>query len=298
MSKVSRRHLLAAAAPAATLPAFSQSPNASTLTVADVLQRIREKVGVPPRPQTVDNIIAGTATTPVRGIATTMMATFDVLKRASAAGRNLVITHESTFFSHQDTVDQLKSDETYLAKLDFINRNGMAVFHFHDGWHARRPDGINAGMARELGWERNASADNPRLYTFPATPLATFAQQIERKLGARTMRVLGDPNLPVSRVLSSWGYVSQFPGTNLIARPDVDVLVCGETREWELVEYVQDMITSGKKKGLIVIGHVLSEQSGMKLCAEWMKEFIPEVPVEFIAAAEPFWLPQQPVKRV
>ena len=271
------------------------SAQSSQLTAAQVVDRLKANVGVPWRQQTVDNIVAGNGDTPVKGIATTMMATLDVLKRASAAGANLVITHESTFFSHQDTVDQLKNDKTYLHKLDFINKNAMVVFHFHDHWHARRPDGINAGMARELGWEKYADRENPRLYIFPSTPLIRLVRDIERKLHARTMRIVGDPKLPVSRVLASWGYVSQFPGTNLIARPDVDVLVAGETREWELVEYVQDMISSGTRKALIVIGHVLSEQSGMKLCADWLKGFINEVPVQFIPATEPFWLPRQPV---
>ena len=264
------------------------------MTAGQIIDRIKSNVGVPWRQQTVDNIIAGSADMPVKGIATTMMTTFDVLKRASAAGKNLVITHEPTFYSHQDTVDQLKSDETYLAKMDFITKNQMVVFRFHDHWHARKPDGINAGMARALGWEKNASADNPRLYTFEPTPLARFAQGIERTLKARTLRVLGDPQLPVRRVFASWGYASQFPGINIIARPDVDALVVGETREWEVVEYVQDAIAAGKKKALIVIGHVLSEQSGMKLCAEWLESFIKEVPIAFIPADEPFWLAKQP----
>src|SRR5205085_3997588 len=112
--------------------------------------------------------------------------------------------------------------------------------------------------ARELGWEKYADAEDPRMYVMPGITLAQLAQDIERKLHSRTMRVLGDPALPARRVLASWGFVSQFPGTNLIARPDVDVLVAGETREWELVEYVQDMISSGKKKAMVVIGHVLS----------------------------------------
>ena len=274
--------------------AYAFQAAAPSLTAGQVIERIKANVGVTWRQQTVDNVIAGAPVTPVRGIATTMMATLDVLKRASAAGRNLVITHESTFYSHQDTVDQLKTDETYLAKLDFIDRNKMVVFHFHDHWHARRPDGINAGMARELGWQKNASPENPRLYTFEPAPLVEFARGIERKLKSRTMRVLGNPRLPVSRIYTSWGYVSQFPGINFIARPDVDALVVGETREWELVEYIQDMITSGKKKALIVIGHVLSEQSGMELCAEWLKSFIEEVPIDFVPAAEPFWTPDQP----
>jgi putative NIF3 family GTP cyclohydrolase 1 type 2 len=266
------------------------------LTVGMVIDRIKANIGIPWRQQTVDNLIAGTADTPVKGIATTMMATLDVCKRANAAGKNMVITHESTFFSHQDTTDQLGQNQTYLCKRDFVNQNGMAVFHFHDHWHGRHPDGIAAGMVRELGWEKNTDPDNLKLLTFPGTPLARFAQEMEAKLGTRTMRVLGDPKLPVRRVVTSWGYVGA--GIPLISREGVDVLVCGETREWELVEYVQDMISCGKKKGMIVVGHVVSEQAGMKLCAEWLKPLMPEVPVEFIAAVEPFWSPKNPVDNV
>ena len=74
------------------------------------------------------------------------------------------------------------------------------------------------------------------------------------------------------------------------SRPDIDLVICGETREWEMVEYVQDQMASGLKKGLIVMNHVVSEQAGMRYCAEWLKPLVPEVPVEFIASAEPFWV--------
>jgi putative NIF3 family GTP cyclohydrolase 1 type 2 len=103
------------------------------------------------------------------------------------------------------------------------------------------------------------------------------------------MRVLGDPHLTINKAMASWGYVSQFPGIALLARPDVDVLIGGEAREWELVEYAQDQIAAGKKKALILLGHVVSEQAGMKYCAEWLKPFVSEVPIEFVAATDPFW---------
>ncbi len=94
------------------------------------------------------------------------------------------------------------------------------------------------------------------------------------------------------RVVTSWGYIGA--GIPLISREGVEVVVCGEAREWELVEYVQDMISCGKNKALIVLGHVVSEQAGMKLCAEWLRPLVPEVPMEFIAASEPFWSPLSP----
>jgi putative NIF3 family GTP cyclohydrolase 1 type 2 len=290
---VSRREFLLTGATFATAPRVLGQPAAGPLTAQQVIDRIKSQVGIPWRAETVDNVVAGTAATRVGGIATTMMATLGVLQRAAAAGRNMVITHEPTFYSHQDRVDALAEDATYRFKADFVRRHDIVVFHFHDHWHARRPDGIAFGMARELGWDTHADADNPRQFTFPETPLARLARDAQRKLGVRVVRVVGDRGLPVNRVAASWGYASFEPGMRLLARPDVDVLVVGETREWELVEYAQDMVSSGQKKGLIILGHVVSEQAGMKYCAEWLRGFITEVPIEFVPAPEPFWGPDR-----
>jgi len=288
-----RNFLIAGAGLAATNLSFSQ-PVAGQLTAGQVIDRIKSNVGIPWRPQSVDNIISGSPDAPVKGIATTMMATLDVLQRAAAAGRNMVITHEPTFFSHPDSTDPLKNDPTYQFKLDFLTKREMVVFHFHDHWHGRRPDGIATGMVRELGWEKNQDPQNARQFLFPATPLARFANDMQAKLKIRVMRVVGDPALPVNRVAASWGNVSLNPGIPLLSQPNVDVLVLGETHEWELVEYTQDMISSGKKKALIILGHVMSEQAGMKYCSEWLKSFVTEVPVEFISAPEPYWSPDNP----
>ena len=85
-----------------------------------------------------------------------------------------------------------------------------------------------------------------------------------------------------------------MPGIPQFREAGVDLFIVGETREWELVEYAQDSITRGEKKALIVLGHVVSEQAGMKYCAEWLQPFVPEIPVEFISAREPFWRPDKP----
>jgi putative NIF3 family GTP cyclohydrolase 1 type 2 len=295
MSDLSRRAFLAAAgsmAAAAHIHASRGSAFPQTvLTVGDVVQRIKDHVGVPWREQTVDKIIIGEPNIKVRGIATTMMSTLDVIQRAAAAGKNMVITHEPTFFSHLDTTDTLREDPAYRFKEAFIREHDMAVFRFHDHWHARKPDGIATGMMRELGWEKNADADSVRQFTFPGPRLADFARDIEARLRIRTMRVVGAPDMPVKRVAASWGYYTFAPPNLPLAKPDVDVFIVGETREWETVEHAQDLIASGQTKGLIVLGHVVSEQAGMKYCAEWLKAYVGEVPIEFIPAAEPFWKP-------
>ncbi|MBI1355070.1 MAG: hypothetical protein GC160_12045 [Acidobacteria bacterium] len=279
-----RRMFLAALAAA---PALSQSPK---LTAGAVIDLIKDNVGVPWAAETVDRIIAGSAETPVTGVATTMMATLDVVRRAAAEGKNLVITHEPTFYSHQDATDKLGDDPVYRDKVKILQDNRMVVFRFHDHWHRRRPDGIAYGMTRELGWE--AYSQDQRRFELPATTLGALARHVETKLKASTVRVVGDAALPVRRVRANWGYLSQERGIAALADSETDVLLCGESREWEAVEYAVDAVAAGRKKGLIVIGHVASEQAGMKYCAEWLRTFLGDLPVGLVATREPFWSPE------
>jgi putative NIF3 family GTP cyclohydrolase 1 type 2 len=287
MKPTTRRSFLAAGATAA---AFAQQSGAP-LTAGAIVERIQKNVGVPWRTPTVDTFKAGGPDTRVKGIATTMMATLDVVQRAAAAGRNFVITHEPTFYSHEDATKELADDPTYRFKAEFLQKNEMAVFRFHDHWHAHRPDGIATGMMEELGWTKRTDPENPRLFRFDNVTLGDLAREMQKKLNIRAMRVVGDPSLKVRTVAANWGYASGPGGIRTLGRPEVDVLVAGEAREWEVVEYADDTIASGKKKALILLGHIVSEQAGMKHCAEWLKGFVPETPVEFIAAREPFWRP-------
>jgi putative NIF3 family GTP cyclohydrolase 1 type 2 len=226
--------------------------------------------------------LTGSEDLTVLGIASTMMATLEVVERAAAAGKNMIVMHETPFYLHQDQTDDIKDNPTLLYKLDFCKKYNIALFHFHDHWHARHPDGIAEGMVRQLEWEKNVNDPaNPKKLTFDGIRLAQLAQHVRRKLNAQTVRVLGDPDLRVRNVHASWGFVSRELGAKTISQPEIDVLICGETREWELVEYVQDSITAGNKKALILVGHVLSEQGGMILCADWLKTFITEVPIQF-----------------
>ncbi len=298
MQSISRREFVAASGAFATAAALGQSisPLPAKLTAGEVIERIKKQVGVPWRQKTVDNLLTGTPDTPVAGIASTMMATLDVVERCVAQGKNMIVTHETPFYLHEDVIDDIKNDPVLQYKLDFCKKNNVALFHFHDHWHARHPDGIAEGMAQQLGWQKNVvDLANPRKLVFDGVSLAKWTQQINHTLHGRAIRVVGDPALPVRNVQANWGFISREAGIRAFNQPDLNVLICGETREWEFVEYAQDSVRMGNKKALVLLGHVLSEQGGMVLCADWLKGFIPEVPVGFVPAAEPFWIPDHPV---
>jgi putative NIF3 family GTP cyclohydrolase 1 type 2 len=262
------------------------------LTARDVIARIQAHVGVPWQADTVDTFKAGNPDTPVTGIAVTMMATTDVLERAAASGKNLIITHEPTFYNHLDKLDVLEQKETdavLAAKLAFIAKHNLVVWRFHDHWHRRKPDGIVAGMVRALGWEKYQDAENEYLLTIPETSMEKLAADLKAKLSPHAMRVVGDPQQKVKRVALVPGASGFAAEARALERPDVDVLVTGEPREWETVEYVADAVTQKKGKGLIILGHIPSEQAGMEECTRWLKTFVGEVPIEFIPTADPFW---------
>jgi len=269
----------------------STRAKAAEITGRQVIERIQKNVGVPWRTETVDTFKAGNPDSAVKGIATSFSATLDVMQRGVASGKNLFIVHEPTFYNHQDSTKDLADDPVYIAKQAYIDKNGLMVWRFHDHWHARRPDGIFTGMTEALGWEKFLSPDNRRLFVMPTTTLQQLAKDIRSKLNIRTMRVMGDPQLKVSRVGMSPGFGDARGVMRTIERPDLDVLIIGESREWEGVEYMRDALTLGRKKGLLILGHVPSEESGMKECAKWLKTFVPEVPIEFIPSGEPFWTP-------
>ncbi len=262
-------------------------------TAQQIIERIQKNVGVPWTTPTVDTFKAGDPQTPVTGVAVTMMATLDVIERAAAAGKNLVITHEPTFYSHMDQTDTLeKQHDAVLAEKEaFIREHHMVVWRFHDHWHQRRPDGILEGMTKALGWQSFTTAAAPDLFTIPQSSLNNLADETRRKLSVTVERVVGDPEMKVTRVALLPGAAGSARQIQLLERDDVETLVIGETPEWETVEYVADATTEHKHKALIILSHIPSEQAGMENCAEWLKKFVTDVPVEFIAAKQPFWMP-------
>jgi len=283
---------------ALTLPVTAAVAQQKPLTARQVIERIQAHVGVPWQSDTVDTFKAGNPDTPVTGIAVTMMATLDVLKRAAVSGNNLIITHEPTFFNHLDKPDELDqgdNDPVLAEKREFIEKHGLIIWRFHDHWHARKPDGIQAGMVHVLGWEKFQDPANQHLFTVPRTSVNALAADLKARLGIRVMRVVGESHMEVTRVAMSPGAAGFAHETSALEMPDVEVLVVGETREWETVEYVADAVTEGKHKALIILGHIPSEQAGMEECTRWLKNFVTEVPISFVPSAEPFWAPGKSV---
>lgn len=258
-----------------------------TTSIQSVVDLILERCpgGNPNR--TLDTFESGDPSVPVRGIVVTFMATCQVLEKAVELGANLVITHEATFYNGHDEIAWLQDDCVYESKKKFIEDHGLVIWRFHDGPHRQIPDGIVKGMALKLGWE----CDPIRKSVFEIEPVTVrdLAQLCKECLNVQVVRVAGDLDTVCSRISLKVGSCGGHPQIEMYQKSDVDVVICGESPEWETCEYVRDANTFGKKKALIVMGHANSEEAGMEWIAEWMRTFLPQpIPVLHVPAGDPF----------
>jgi putative NIF3 family GTP cyclohydrolase 1 type 2 len=260
------------------------------MTAGDVVDRIKKNLGVAWRDTTYrDTFKFGGPETEVKGIATTVFCSFEVVKRASEAGCNMIIPHEDTYWNDRDDVTMVSGDPLYKVKTDFMRAHNIVVFRMHDHMHAQRPDFTYVGSAREVGLDpKLETAPGSHRFVIPETTLGALAAEVKKRSGARALRVVGNPNAKVSRIQLGVGYATPPVGS-----PDIDVVISGEQQEtdgtFDSPEYVLDAVSFGVNKGWIMLGHAISEESGMLEMAEWIKSFVPEVPVQLVRAGEPFW---------
>ena len=274
------------------LPQFSRSAihkhcsDDSKITAGEVMERIKKNVGVPWREVTVDTIKGGGSPgIVVTGITTTFMATLEVLRKSVKAGHNFILAHEPTFWTNLDLGEGLAGDPLYLHKQEYIRKNNLFVHRFHDHWHARRPDGINEGWNKVMGWDKYRLDEVRHVYELPQViTLRAYAKEVKRRLNSDGVRVIGDPGLNVKTVSKG---SNKVPASGA---PFADVTITYEPdRENTNVEWERDIIASGQKKGFIIVSHNRLEEAGMDNCATWLRTFISEAPVEFIPSGDPFW---------
>lgn len=271
-----------------------KSPGISdNLSASDIIQRIKTNVTCTWREKTVDTFKSGNPDDDVTGVVVTFMATMDVLHEAKKMGYNLIITHEPTFYDHFDTNPHFENDPVLMQKKKFIDENELIIWRFHDHWHSTEPDGIYVGMNNFLDWEKYKVEGTDRYYRFPQTTLRKFVMDLTKKFENITVRVVGDPQMEFTKAGIILGAPGSVPQIRMLEEKRVEVLIAGETNEWETVEYVRDAVSQKRKKALVLLGHLNSEEEGMRYCAEWMRTFVNEVPVQFVPSGDPFWTVQK-----
>ena len=298
--KVSRRRFALLAGTVGALPLRAVPPE--PFTAANVAQRLQSELGGDWPSAGLDGFRTGDPSTVVTGVATTAMATLDVLKQAAKAKANFVVTYEPTFYGRADARSSasppagrgptlsLANDPVVKAKREFIDQNQLVVFRLHDHWQARKENEMLTAFAAALGWSRNRVKNDDVLYEIPSATAEEVVAQIRGRLNLRAgLRAVGDRKAVVRRVLLYPGSITPAPMWGRYA--EVDMIVAGEVREWENTHYAADMFTVGEKRALVTVGRIVSEEPGMRACAEWLKTIVKEVPATWIGVGDPYWRP-------
>jgi putative NIF3 family GTP cyclohydrolase 1 type 2 len=305
VSRLSRRDFVRLGAAGVAGTSFALPPgavHAAALTAQDLIDRIRKNLGLDWNPSTIDTFKAGDPATVVSGVVTTSLATLDVMRRAVTSGANLIVTSGPTFYSRTDSPmppagrgrgappPPSTSDPVFTAKNEFIRTNKLVVWRFSEHWRRRTPDPFVVGMIDALGWAKYGSGGNPRRVTIPALTLDALAAEVKAKLPARGgIRVVGDPQARAQTIGLAPGTIAIQDTLTIL--PQVDVMIAGEIREWESSEYARDLVRAGRNTALILVGRSLSEEAGMKVCAEWLATIASDVPVRWLPSGDPYWSP-------
>jgi putative NIF3 family GTP cyclohydrolase 1 type 2 len=263
------------------------------MNVKEVVDAIIAECKAPPLEKTCDLLMAGNWQSEVTGIATTFMATVDVIKAAALMGANLILTHEPTYFTGWDKTDWLQDDPVYLEKMKLIRESKVNIWRFHDHMHMTNPDLVYVGLLKELGWETYQDPSDKHCFIIPQTNVRDLSAFLKQKLQVKASQIVGNIDGSVERVSLLVGGGSLGLGRDempmeLMRNSNLDCIVCGEILEWTLPAYVRDASQLGMNKVLIVLGHNRTEEVGMKHLPEWLQKLFPHIPISFVEAGEPF----------
>jgi putative NIF3 family GTP cyclohydrolase 1 type 2 len=255
-------------------------------TIRQVIETILGAIPGAPFPETVDTLKTGDPDGKVTRIAVTFLATYKVIEAAIQNGANLIITHEPTFYNHLDQTGWLKDDPVYQAKRRLIEDNHIAIWRFHDSLHSIQPDPTIVGLLKALGWSTYALPDHPLVCKLPPRPAHELVREMKSKLGISNVRVAGDMQMICRTVGFLVGAIGGRAHIKMFGEQSLDMLVCGEIDEWETNEYVRDAVSAGGARSLVIIGHSVSEEDGMREIVPWLQERLPGTPITFIPTGQ------------
>ena len=256
-------------------------------TVQDVINLVLKEGNLTPLKETVDTIKSGNPNQPVTGIVTTMFPTISVIEEAAKLKANFIIAHEPSFYNHNDSADWVKNNSVLKEKQALLDKHKIAIWRFHDYCHSLKPDAVSYGVAKKADWLTYYKTGQVML-TIPKITFQDLVKHLQSSLGISHLRTIGDITQSCEKIAllpGAWGGQRQV-STAETEKPDV--LIVGESPEWETIEYIRDARSFGRKISLIVLGHAVSEEPGMEWFTEWFQPKLPEIKITHIASGDPF----------
>ena len=121
----------------------------------------------------------------------------------------MIVPHEVTWWNDRDDTTIVRTTRCTRRRWTSCAQHDVVVFRMHDHMHVQRPDFTYVGSARTLGLDsKDETAPNSHRFVIRETTLGALAADFQKRLGAKALRVVGDPNAKVRRVQLGVGYAT------------------------------------------------------------------------------------------
>lgn len=235
----------------------------------------------------VDGFRAGDADVPISGIVVAARASTPVLQKAVEIGANIVISR-SAFYGDSLDRPSARPEPALADKIELVAKNKLVVLRLQDPRTGPAGEAITAALPEAIGLRsgrKSGNAADGLVYATPGIPLIELIRSIKKTLPTQTVRLVGDPAMRVAGIAFATETNRPNAITPLIARSDVNLLVCGEVHETETTPYVMDSIALGQAKAMLIVGAIAMEEPAARKLAVWLKT-ITDKPVTYLPSNE------------
>lgn len=263
----------------------SEANNSNSISAAELQKFLVSLTQL--KPKTVDRFIIGDPATTIKKIGTCWMSDWKTCRKAVESGVNVLVTHEPTFYTHWD-LDEKEGDyfsspeytkQLYLQQVDkkkkWINDNGLVIIRNHDTMDALKDKGIPFALGNFLGFSNSdiiASRTYYNVYKLGSQTASGFAKKVAGKLseiGQPGVAFYGDPDRLVTSIGVGTGCICD-PMEFADLKPDLFIAIDDVVRTW-----IQTAYASDTGNPLIVINHGTSEEMGMRMLNQIIKQKFP-----------------------
>jgi putative NIF3 family GTP cyclohydrolase 1 type 2 len=277
------------------------------MNAADIAHKIKTAFGPAWKESEEDGFHSVPSDAKVTGIGVAWTPTLEVLERAVAEKKNLLITKEGPFWedsaprperkvSGPSPTQTIEKTELYRYKRDYIEKNELVLWRLSQNWNGPGNGLVIHGLASALRWEEYAdhrktdslNGMGAASYMLPPTSLGTLMEKVKSELDAPAARALGSPDAILKSVVLVPGFLSKLDIMSVVGNSKPDAVICGEGCEWEAFEYAEDWITAGWGKAMVMTGMAVSQDAGAKQVAAWLKSLDLGVPISFLPTGSPF----------
>ncbi len=228
---------------------------------------------------------------PISGVLVANEPSVDALRLAISTGKNCIVCREHPYYLFGEFWSNglqtlLADDPIFKAKRQLVEDHRLVIIRLASLWDAAKPKWFSSALARALGWQAEAESPGDQRSTvycnIPKTTLLGLAKAASARLKAQTLRMVGDPKLPIARVAVIHGLA--FPTlvlSNALQDLAVDAVVTGSTPEVDFcTTYIRDVIAAGRKIGFVQVGYEKSDYPGAVEVAQWLKTVLPGFPID------------------